>query len=89
MEILRRYLKKISFIKQWIKWIRSLYIDACCMVGINQIQSPSFQLARSIRQGCPLAPFLYLFIADSLGYVLEQQGFEGLKLPDTKANVID
>jgi len=36
-----------------------------------------------------LAPFLYLFIADSLGYLLENHGVEGLKLPDSDASITD
>ena len=30
-----------------------------------------FPLQRSIRQGCPLAPYLYVIIADALGYMLQ------------------
>lgn len=59
-----------------------LYADLWCSVGINELQSEPFQLSRSIRQGCPLAPFLYLFVADCLGYVLEKdENIKGLVLP--------
>lgn len=67
-------MKHMGFNQTWIQWVRALYIDAWCMTGINGQISEPFQLTRSIRQGCPLAPFLYLFIADSLGHLLETNG---------------
>jgi len=52
-----------------------------------QAVTVTFKLTRSIRQGCPLAPFLYLFIADSLGHLLENQSVEGLKFSESKDSV--
>jgi hypothetical protein len=50
----------------------------------------TLQLTRSICQGCPLAPFMYLFVADCLGYILEQNNIvTGLKLPAEGGEVID
>jgi hypothetical protein len=41
-------------------------------------------------QGCPLALFLYLFVVDSLGYLLkEDDTINGLRLPGTNGDVID
>jgi len=80
---------KMGFNKQWIKWIRALYMDSWCTVGINNSQSQPFPLTRSIHQGCPIAPFLYLFIVDSLGYLLEKQGIKGLNLPESESSVTD
>jgi len=54
-------------------------------IGVNMtlkcFLNDPFQLTRSIRQGCLLAPFLYLFVADNLGYLLENHKVKGLKLP--------
>jgi hypothetical protein len=43
-----------------------------------------FQLWRSTRQGCPLAPYIFLFIIDVLGPMLHapRHEVEGLKLLD-------
>jgi hypothetical protein len=42
-----------------------------------------FQLARSVKQGCPLAPYLFILATNVLGHMLDdpKHGIEGLKLP--------
>ena len=42
-----------------------------------------FQLSRSVQQGWPLAPYLFLFVAKAMGYFLQatNQGTLGLSLP--------
>ena len=42
-----------------------------------------FRLSRSVRQGCPLAPFLFLFVAEAMSTFLTAQdtGLRGLQLP--------
>jgi hypothetical protein len=81
---------KLGFNSTWISWVRALYIDSWCSVGLNGQTSDPFKLTRSIRQGCPLAPFLYLFVADCLGYILEQDvAVTGLKLPENGGAIID
>ncbi len=44
---------------------------------------PDFQLARSVRQGFPLAPYLFILTTDVLGYMLADPKYEveGLSLP--------
>jgi hypothetical protein len=83
-------LNKLGFNSTWISWVCALYIDSWCSVGLNGQTSDPFKLTRSIRQGCPLAPFLYLFVANCLGYILEQDVVvSGLKLPENDGDVID
>ena len=38
----------------------------------------------SVHQGCPLAPYLYLLVADVLGYMLDdpRRGVKGFRLRD-------
>jgi hypothetical protein len=64
---LKGTLTQLGFNATWVTWVRALYTDSWCSVGLNGQTSNPFKLSRSIRQGCPLAPFLYLFVADSLG----------------------
>lgn len=60
-----------------------MYVDAQSNLAINGVTSDAFfEISRSMRQGCPLAPYLYLFIADCLGNLLNgNQNLEGLRLP--------
>jgi hypothetical protein len=83
-------LSSLGFVPTWIKWVKALYIDSWCAVGLNGQTNEPFKLSRSIRQGCPLAPFLYFFVSDCLGYMLDKEaGVKGLKLPGNLDEVID
>jgi hypothetical protein len=50
---------------------------------VNGTIGPDFQLAHSVRQGCPLAPYLFILITDVLGHMMPdpRYGVEGLSLP--------
>ena len=41
-------------------WIRLLYASLGVIVEVNGVRSEPFTLTRSIRQGCPLSPMLYI-----------------------------
>ena len=67
-----------------------LYIDSWCAVGLNGQSSEPFKRTRSIHQGCPLAPFFYLFVADCLSYLLDKDvAVKGLQLPRNQGEEID
>jgi mannosylglycoprotein endo-beta-mannosidase len=76
-------LAKLGFATQWIHWVRSLYHSASSSIKLNGVVGSSFPLARSVRQGCPLAPYLFILATDILGHMLEDQrfGVKGLSLP--------
>jgi hypothetical protein len=79
-----------SFSGKWIAWIEMLYADSWCTVGVHGTTSDVFKLSRSVRQSCPLVPFLYLFVADCLGYLLENtKNVQGIILPWNKDTVTD
>jgi hypothetical protein len=76
-------LAKLGFSNTWVKWVRTLYHKASSAIKINGEAGPIFQLTRSVRQGCPLAPYLFIIATDVLGHMLEdpRHGIEGLTLP--------
>jgi len=75
---------KLGFDEEFIRWTTLLYQDSESVVMVNEEASLTFTLGRAIRQGCPLAPYLYLMVADVLGYMMDdsQYGVEGLTLPN-------
>jgi hypothetical protein len=76
-------LEKLGFKDIWIRWVSSLYKEATSAIKMNGELGPDFQLARSVRQGCPLVPYIFIFATDVLGYMLAnpKYGIEGLSLP--------
>jgi hypothetical protein len=76
-------LAKLGFSATWVNWVGSLYQAASSTIKVNGAAGPNFQLACSVRQGCPLAPYLFILTTDVLGYMMAdpKHGVEGLSLP--------
>jgi hypothetical protein len=81
---LKATMERMGFAETFIGWIMALYKEPRSSIVLNGVIGPTFELERSVRQGCPLAPYLYLFIADVLGHMLEDPkwGVQGFNLPD-------
>ena len=54
----------------YYRMVSILLFGAKAAVEINGVRSEFFSLTRSIRQGCPLAPSLFVIASDSLHYLL-------------------
>jgi hypothetical protein len=76
-------LEKLGFGDTWIRWVKALYKGVSSAVKLNGETRPDFKLARSVRQGCPLAPYLFILATNVLGYTLAdpKNEVEGLSLP--------
>ena len=81
---LKHTMTRMGFHPTWIKQVMSLNENAAAAVIVNGEQSKTFQLQRSVRQGCPLAPYLFLLTVDVLGQMLQHPSHrvKGLQLPD-------
>jgi hypothetical protein len=82
-DFLFKALEKLGFSRTWIHWVSSLYKEATSAIKINGLPGPDFKLQRSVRQGCPLAPYLFILAIDVLSHMLgdPKYGVEGLSLP--------
>jgi hypothetical protein len=64
---------KIGILQEFIHMVQILFQDARCSVCINGTNTNQFLIQRGVRQGCPLAPYLFLLIGEALNVVSKQE----------------
>ena len=76
-------LERLGFPLGWIQGISALYRSASSRVIIDGGMGERFRLERSVHQGCPLAPYLFLLFAEAMTYYLRARttGIRGVRLP--------
>ena len=62
---LEEVMLQLGFPMAWVVAKRALYKNASSSVYVVREVKTPFSISRSIRQGCPLAPLLYLLIAEA------------------------
>jgi len=62
-------LRKLGFYKKWITWIKSCLESDSMSVLVNGSLTKEFIPNRGLRQGDPLASFLFLMAAEGLAGV--------------------
>ena len=77
-EFLLYMLKRLGFNSQWIKWIEGCIKSASMLVLVNESPTDEFLPQRGIRQGDPLAPFLFNVVAEALSGLLRRAIAENL-----------
>ena len=80
-------LKTYGFSQNFLKWIRILYTDICSSVLVNGHVSESFNVTRSVRQGCPLSPLLYVLALEPvLVKIRNDEIIQGCPIPGNRTN---
>ena len=67
---LRVILSKMGFAVFFITWVMSSLTSVSFFVLINGVTSSFFRSGCGLRQGCPLAPLLFLVVVEGLGRAL-------------------
>ena len=55
-------LVRLGFPKKWVIEVFSFYRSAYSSVLLGGIKGDVFQMFQSVRRGCPLAPYLFVFL---------------------------
>ncbi|KAJ9564765.1 hypothetical protein OSB04_000731 [Centaurea solstitialis] len=77
-------LRRMGFRDKWIRWISTCLRSSHVSVLVNGAPSKEFVMGRGLRQGDPLAPFLFLIASENLNLLMEEAKekglYEGLKI---------
>ena len=74
-----RVLKRRNFSKTWVRWAKQCVCTNTFVVLINgRPQGGWIHPQRGIRQGCPLAPLLFILVVDALAVCMERLCMRGL-----------
>jgi uncharacterized coiled-coil protein SlyX len=78
-------LVKFGFPAEFMSMVKLLFHQAEACVSINGRITKKFQHAQGVRQGCPLAPYLFLIVGEVLNLTLKKEvadgRIRGIRLP--------
>lgn len=78
-------LNSFGFSKDFIHWIKLLYHDISSSVIVNHFISEPFSIKRSVRQGCPLSPLLYVLCFEPFAKKIQDDpNIHGIIVPGGK-----
>ncbi|KAJ9553481.1 hypothetical protein OSB04_017526 [Centaurea solstitialis] len=77
-------MRKMGFGEKWVKRIEECLKSSTTSVLVNGSPTKEFPMRKGLRQGDPLAPFLFLIVAEALHLLTEKAEdnllFEGIKV---------
>ncbi|XP_062186766.1 uncharacterized protein LOC133890399 [Phragmites australis] len=74
---LEEILLRLGFHRQWVQWILTCVTTVRYSVCLNGHLLAPFSPSRGLRQGDPLSPYLFLFVADGLSRILQHETLSG------------
>ena len=76
-----------GFSPEFQRWIKLLYSNISSSVIVNGHISPTFPITRSVRQGCPLSPLIYILALEPvLHRIRSDPDIEGCPIPGNRVN---
>jgi hypothetical protein len=77
-------LGRFGFGETWRRWIRACVFCGSMSVLVNGSPTEEINIQRGLKQGDPLAPFLFILVAEGLGGLMrravELQRFKGFQV---------
>ena len=81
----------MGFSSNWITAVSALYRNGSSKVTLAGGKGESFILSRSVGQGRPMAPYLFIFLAEVMSSYLSDVvvGIQGLRIPHSMEELLD
>ncbi|CAI5468990.1 unnamed protein product [Closterium sp. Yama58-4] len=61
-----RALAMVGLPEQFIAWVRLMHTNTSTCISVNNLAGPNFPVRTGVRQGCPLAPLLFVCVIEIL-----------------------
>ena len=75
-------LEKFNFVDNFRKWTQMMLKGSKTALKTNVFLSEYFQISRSIKQGCPSAPLLYIIQAEAMAAsIILDPNIKGINIP--------
>ena len=81
-------LKQFNFGDNFLSWIETLYNERTSYVLNNGFLTNRISMQRGIFQGCPISPYLFLFVIEILALSIRQNdNLNGMKIQDHEVKI--
>jgi hypothetical protein len=70
-------MRRLGFHSKWIQWVMECVIIVQYSIRFNNTMLEPFKPSRGLCQGDPLLPYLFLFVADGLSRILQDEVSRG------------
>ncbi|CAI5975628.1 unnamed protein product [Closterium sp. NIES-65] len=72
-DFLFQVLRKMGFLEQYVGWIEGLHENTTTKLLVNGWLGEGLNVVSGVRQGCPLAPYLFLCAVEPLAQEVERE----------------
>ncbi len=70
----------VGFGEYFKKAIQTLYNDCNSSIKLSHGTTSRFKINRGIRQGCPISPFLFLLVTQTMAMHIKRDTFCGIRI---------
>ena len=70
-------MQKMRINDKFVNWVRLLFGNASIAINLNDSLGNKFSIKKGVRQGCPLAPYIFLIVEEVLTHIIKKAVLEG------------